>query len=414
MEKTGVTRFEWLQAAVLVLLSPLFLFPKENLAWLFAVIPLLWVIRKMVKREFLERTVIDLPLLIILVMVFITTLSGANASHSLPKAAGLLLGVGLFYAITALLKTEKLLKAGIGFFLFGGFLFSIVGLLGMFTFKVKHLTLLMKLKELLPQINFQLPGAEEGFHPNAVGGTLILIIPLFMVLAFVYWRKKSRRLGFLLLILAGLGFTFGVLLLTQSRGAWLGLLVACIIVFFLFLLKRKIYLIGFLVLLLIFSFIVVPLLLEMDQVKLTTSQAEGTLFFRIQMWNVVMPMIHANPVVGIGLNQFRHHYEVKYKYSHPHNKLLLLAVELGIPGLIAYLALLGCVGYAVVRVWKESDNTWLSLAVLGLGCGQMAHFLFEMTDAVPFGAKVNIFSWLSLALIMAVYNYNFKPGAMEK
>ncbi len=414
MEKTGVTRFEWLQAAVLVLLSPLFLFPKENLAWVFAVIPLLWVIRKIVKMEFLERTVIDLPLLIILVMVLITTLSGANASHSLPKAAGLLLGVGLFYAITALLKTEKLLKAGIGFFLFGGFLFSIVGLLGMFTFKVKHLTLLMKLKELLPQINFRLPGAEEGFHPNAVGGTLILIVPLFMVLAFVYRRKKTRQLRFLLLILAGLAFTFGVLLLTQSRGAWLGLLVACIIVFFLFLLKRKIYLIGFLVLLLIFSFIVAPLLLEMDQVKLTTSQAEGTLFFRIQMWNVVMPVIHANPLVGIGLNEFRYHHEVKYKYSHPHNKLLLLAVELGIPGLIAYLALLGCVGYAVVRVWKNSDNTWLSLAVLGLGCGQLAHFLYEMTDAVPFGAKVNVFFWLSLALIMAVYNYNFKPKAMEK
>ncbi|HLP44655.1 MAG TPA: O-antigen ligase family protein, partial [Candidatus Kapabacteria bacterium] len=315
--KKVLTFFDWAQLAILVLLSPLFLFPREQWTWIFAIVPLLMIARKIINKKFIERTIIDIPLLLILIMVFITTVWKANIVHSLPKIAGLMLGVGLFYAVTAVLKTEKLIKFATILFLCAGVLFSFLGVLGMFTFKVKHLTLLMKLKEWLPQINFNLPGAEEGFHPNAVGGTLVLFIPLFIVLLFAYLWKKVRGNVFeakknllQLFLWTGLAVTFGVLLLTQSRGAWLGLLLACLIGFFSFLLKKKIFLVVFLAAILLFAFIIAPLLLENDQVRLTTRQAEGTLFFRIQLWNVVLPMIHENALMGIGLNEFRYHYEV--------------------------------------------------------------------------------------------------------
>ena len=422
-EGWGAAPFDWIQLLVLVLFSPLFLFPREPWAWILAIVPLLMIVRRIVHKKFFERTLIDIPLGLILLMVLITSVWKANPFHSMPKIAGLVLGVGLFYAVTAVLKTEKLIKIGTILFLCSGILFSFLGVLGMFTFRVKHLTLLMKLKEWLPRINFNLPGAEEGFHPNAVGGTLVLIIPLFMILLLAFLRKKTKTWNNIftnntnngkrltqVFLFVGLAVTLAVLLLTQSRGAWLGLLLACMIGFFLFFLKRKVYLVVFVVFLvgiLLFSFVVAPSLLENDQFRLTTRQAEGTLFFRIQLWNVVLPMIHQHPLLGIGLNEFRYQYEVKHELSHPHNKLLLLAVELGLPALIAYLALLGCMGFAVVRIWKKVGTDWLSLAALGLGCGQLAHFIFEMTDAVPLGAKVNVFFWLSLALIMAIYNYKY-------
>ncbi|TET70287.1 MAG: hypothetical protein E3J56_08305 [Candidatus Aminicenantes bacterium] len=47
-------------------------------------------------------------------------------------------------------------------------------------------------------------------------------------------------------------------------------------------------------------------------------------------------------------------------------------------------------------------------AALGLGCGQMAHFIFGMADSIPLGAKVGIFFWFSLGLIAAMYNYMLK------
>jgi putative inorganic carbon (HCO3(-)) transporter len=427
MKKKEITPFDWVQLAVLLLVSPLFVFPRERFAWIFLVIPLLWVVRKIIGKRFLERTLLDIPILIILVQVLLTTLFAANPSHSFPKVAGLLLAIGLFYAVIALLKTEKLLKVGVILFLGGGFLFSLLGLVGMSTFRVKHLTLLMKIKEALPRIDFNLPGAEMGFSPNAVGGILLLIIPLFMTMLYSYLPEKIKPLKsgcvpfikgkrFPLFLVLGLAVTSGVLLLTQSRGAWVGLALAFMILFFFSLRKRKSVLITIIIVLLVVSFILVPSLLKVDQVQLTTKQAEGTLLFRVQMWDQALPRIYAHPFLGIGLNEFRYLPEIKYNVSHAHNKFFHVAVELGIPALIAYLALLLLTAFMILKTWqsKNTGTGWQKIVILGLGCGQLAHVIFELTDVIPFGAKVGIFPWISLALITAIYNYFIKVYEVPK
>jgi len=393
-------------------------FPGRGFAWIFLVIPLMWVIRKMLNKPFVERTLLDIPILIILVQVLLSTLFAADPSHSFPKVSGLLLAIGLFYAIAALLKTEKLLKMGIVLFLGGGFLFSLLGLAGMYTFKVKHLTLLMKIKEILPQIDFNLPGAEMGFSPNAVGGILILIVPLFITLLYPYLPERIKFLKpgniplikgkrFPSFLVVGLVVTAGVLLLTQSRGSWVGLVLAFGILFFISLCKKKTVLITVIIVLLVFAFILVPSLLKVDQVRLTTKQAEGTLLFRVQVWDQALPRIYEHPFLGIGLNEFRYLPEIKYSVSHAHNKFFHVAVELGIPALIAYLALLFLTGYMIVKTWqyKNTGSQWMKMVIPGLGCGLLAHTIYELTDVIPFGAKVGFFPWISLALIAAVYNY---------
>ncbi|MCP4149224.1 MAG: O-antigen ligase family protein, partial [bacterium] len=229
-----------------------------------------------------------------------------------------------------------------------------------------------------------------------------------------------------ILLFTGLAITLGVLLLTQSRGAFGGMVLAGGLVFFLCLKKKKRKIIIIIVAVALSALLVSTYLSPpgkageaaggvespvkpgvMSQMKLTAKQAEGTLFFRVIMWNKAMPLIYSNPLMGLGMNEFRYRPDVKYSYSHPHNKLFLLAVELGIPALVAYLAMLICMGYMVYFVWtrKRKEQPWQAAAILGLGIGQLAHFLFEMTDAIPFGAKVDGLSWISLALIAAIYNY---------
>jgi len=403
MEKTTVTRFDWLQVGVLVLLSPLFLFPREKFALILLVIPLLWMVRRIIHGHFIQRTLLDIPLLIILFQVLVSSVFVAYPPYVFPKAAGLLLGIGMFYAVTGLLKTEKLLKAGIFLFLAGGSFFSLISLTGMYTFKVKHLNFLEKIKEMFPRLDFNLPGAELGFSPNAVGGILILLVPVFMALLYLYLRDERRAVKYFLGI--GLFIVLAVLLLTQSRGSWMGLIAAFVIFVFLSLRKRKGVLVSVITGLLVVSFLLVPSVLEVDQVKLTTQQAEGTLLFRVQMWDRALPRIAAHPLTGIGLNHFRYLPEVKYDVSHAHNKLIHMAVELGIPAAAAYLALLILTGYMVATLWKKSKVKWLRASVLGLGCGQLAHAIYEITDVIPLGAKVGIFFWLSLALIAAIYNF---------
>ncbi len=403
---------------VLSLAAPLFLFPKERLGLLFLVIPLLWIIRKMTVGSFLRRTPLDLPILVLLIQLLLVTMVRGNPEHGFSKTAGLLLAVGLYYAAVALLESEKLLKAGLVIFLAGGAGFSLLGFLGMYTFKTKHLDLLAKLKEKLPQIHFNLPGAEEGFSPNAVGGTLLLVIPLAALLLASYlpagWTKRlglgednGRRLfkpfftG--ILIALGLLLMLGVLLLTQSRGAWLGLFASAAIVGLWGLRKRKKILGAILIIVLAVSAVLVPALLKWDPVQLTTRQAEGTMLFRLQMWDRALPRAMQHPLLGIGLNEFRYLPEIKYEESHAHNKLFHIMVEMGLPALAAYMALLALAGFMAISTWNRARQGWVRPAALGLGAGLLAQALFEMTDVIPLGSKVGLLSWIAPALLSALF-----------
>jgi putative inorganic carbon (HCO3(-)) transporter len=414
--------FDAVQLAVLIAVSPLFIFPKPRLWWILFLIPLLWLIRKIVKKRFVEPTPLNLPMFIFLAAILVTTLRAADFSHSLPKIAGTFFAIAFFYALIAVLKTGKLIHWAVSLFLAGGFFFSLVGLLGMPTFKVKHLHILMKIKDKLPRIDFGLPGAELGFAPTVVGGILLLIIPLFFVMVIHTWKHKKDTTGnkiFPVLLIVGLPVTGSVLLLTQARGAWAGLFISTVIMglLFLFILmkKKKIYaavLIG-LVVVGIIAGIGIYSITHAGQLRPGLKQAEGTLLFRIQLWDLTVPVISDNPLWGIGLNNFRLIPEVRYFLSHPHNQFLDVAVELGIPALAAFLAILLAMGYMCIQVWRNSRDSRMRIAVLGLGWGQLAHLFFCLTDAIPPGAKVGILSWISLALITGIYNYNLSRQGRE-
>ena len=412
MEKTRNQVFDWVQLALLIVTAPLFLFPRPRYWWIVFIIPLLWITRKFIEKRFIERTPLDLPLFIFLAAVLVSTVRASDFSHNLPKSAGVFFAIGFFYALVALLKTETLLKWAAGLFLTGGIFFSLIGLLGMPTFTDKHLTLLMKIKDKIPRIDFGLPGAELGFAPTVVGGILLLVIPLFVVTAayvYLHPRKSTRNKIYIALLLAGLAITGGVLLLTQARGAWAGLVLSTLIIGILLLmklLKRKRVFAAIIVLFIFLGTIVgigAYSAAHADQLQPGIRQAEGTLLFRFQMWDLAIPLIRANPVWGIGLNNFRLVPEVRYFLSHAHNQFLHEAVELGIPAMIAYMAMLLVMGYICLWVWKTSQNQWLRFTVLGLGWGQLAHLFFCLTDAIPPGAKVGILFWISLALISGLY-----------
>jgi len=286
------TTFDWMQLTLLAVVSPLFIFPKHWTWWLFLVIPLLWGARTWVKGRMVERTLLDIPLFVFLAALTVTTLKAGNYSHGLPKIAGVIFAVVFFYAVVALLKTEKLLKWSVMLFLAGGVGFAIIGLLGMPTFKEKHLHLLMKIKDRLPRLNFGLPGAELGFAPTVVGGMLLLVIPLMVVLAVYYCQSKEETAGntkYIILLLVGLSLTGFVLLMTQARGAWAGLFFGTVILGFIGLLqwmkKRRVYTLVIVGLLVAALLVVIGIYAagQSSQLRPGLKQAEGTLLFRIQL-----------------------------------------------------------------------------------------------------------------------------------
>jgi len=400
---------DWIQFTLIALLAPFFLFPSMKYVWILLIVLFIWIWRLVAKKNFFERTILDWAIFTLAIQVFATCLIVPDLAFSLPKIAGVLFGIIFFYSLIALLKTETLLKAGIVVFLGGGLILSIIGIFGMIRENVKYLDALFKISTLIPKIDFNLPGAEKGFHWNAIGGTIILIIPIYIILIFLYLRQKKENYTvyknnlFLIFLILGAIVINGVLLLTQSRGSWIGLLLSCSILLFPGRQGKKWGL-----LLIFLFFIGYLMLLGFEEIPLGAQEIKAKIIGRMHFWDLAIKSIVDHPGFGIGMNRIRMIPQVGYELAHVHNHLLHTAAELGIPGLVAYLAILIGAAFMCFKIWQKSNIGWMRAIALGLGCGQLAHFIFGMADSIPLGAKVGIFFWFSLALIAAMYNYMLK------
>jgi putative inorganic carbon (HCO3(-)) transporter len=427
-EAAMIARGDWIFFAIVSALAPFFLFPSQGKTWIFFVIPVAWAIRAVVGQRIIERTLIDLPIIVLIVEAFITCIMVTGIERSIPirsyltttrfdyasslsKVAGLVFGIIVYFAIAGLLRQEKLIIPAITAFIGGGFLFSILGLLGMFTFKVKYLTILEKIKDRFPQINFNLPGAEERFQPNAVGGTLLFVIPLVVTMGILsYNRSKdirnSRKVRIITIASATLLlFMLFVVLLTQSRGTWTALILSSIIVAIIARRKPKFRIATAILgaIALVGTGFGYFLLLGKQNLYLGGPEVIGSFSGRGRMWIIGIKTILKHPWTGIGMNQIRFLPEVGYHTSHVHNHLIHTGAEMGIPGLIAYLGILFGLAFMIYHTWKKSKRPALRAAALGLGWGQLAHFIFGMNDSMPLGSKTSIFFWISAALISAIY-----------
>jgi putative inorganic carbon (hco3(-)) transporter len=117
----------------------------------------------------------------------------------------------------------------------------------------------------------------------------------------------------------------------------------------------------------------------------------------------------------MGMNTFRKVMPVRYPLfpppvfpgadlAHAHNNLLQAALDLGIPGLVAYASLWLVASVLLVRVYRRSGHRVYRTIACGLGAGLVAHFVFGMADAIPLGSKLGVVFWLTLALTVALHH----------
>jgi len=89
--------------------------------------------------------------------------------------------------------------------------------------------------------------------------------------------------------------------------------------------------------------------------------------------------------------------------AHAHNVFLQTALDVGIPGLIAYVALLIVATLMCWQTYRDGDPLAQRIA-LGLWGNLVAIHLFGLTDAVALGAKIGLFLWWSLGMIAALHH----------
>lgn len=364
-------------------------------------------------------------------MVLVSLYATFDLAFSAPRVIGIVYGIAVFYAATAFAgRSERHLFWGVACLLLCGLVVAIIGLLGT-QWPVK-LPLLPSITNRLPQI-FRLDAVGAGISPNQVAGTLLWVLPVYIALTVTgIYETRLLRLGTarlrLALLLLGIGLlvVLGTLLLTQSRSAFAGLAAALL---FMTLAARTSRAAVFIAAVLAILMLLVSLWASpvAEWLAGTTPLAPGdlsagapnslpeveeTLDRRLEIWSRALYGLQDFPFTGMGVGTFRRVVPVLYPLllispnrdiAHAHNHLLQSGLDLGLPGLIAYLALWLLAGFMLWRSWRFRQNRWQTALVIGFAGVLIGSFVYGMTDAVALGAKPGFIFWLVLGLIAGMH-----------
>ncbi len=249
------------------------------------------------------------------------------------------------------------------------------------------------------------PGERvQGFmgHYMTQAGVMLLFGALALSL-FVFSREKARFIW-------GLGFFLSViiLILTSTRSAWIGMIIATSVVLFFY--KPKTLVIVPLITVLI-------LLLGPREVKNRALSIFSTRSYsnaqRLEYLKAGIQIIKEYPIFGTGPNTVELEFQnPKYGLSeeakqnvHLHNNILQIAAERGIPTLLAWFVFLVWLFISLARLVPNRDPTLFPLTVAAIAVF-LAHFaagffeynfadaevaaLFFYLTAVPFAQARNL------------------------
>lgn len=418
-----------LEVLVLAVLTPLLLFPRPGWVGWALVLPVIWIIRAARTGRFLAPSPLNLLLVPLLLMGLVSTWATPDLEFSRGKLSGTLLGVLTLFAGAQWIRTRaRLSVAALAFLGIGAALAGFSLLATPFTAKFR---LMAPVLEMLPS-RLAIPVPEGSLNPNPIGGTLILLIPLLLAGTWgllrgeiptgleTRWGRWWKRLT----IWGGLGcssLSLGVLLLTQSRGAWAGLAAAGA-----FLLALRIRWMGrVLVVLVGVGVLATALYLWQAGDSAGDSLHEvGTeigLAARLEIWNRAIYGIQDFAFTGMGMNSFRKVVHLLYPLfllspdqdiASAHNQWLQTALDLGIPGLVAYVALWAAVFRLLWLAGKAASSAWARRLAAGLAAGLFAQFIYLAADAVPLGAKLGIFWWAAVTLAAALFQLECGPARL--
>ena len=132
----------------------------------------------------------------------------------------------------------------------------------------------------------------------------------------------------------------------------------------------------------------------------------------VELWQRAIYMIQDFPYTGIGLGTFSRVAPVLYPFfligpdvtvPHSHNMFLQAGVDLGIPGLVAFIALLTAISFTAVEAVRMAKSTEFGPLAIGLFGGFLVYLTHGLLDYVTHSTKPGIVIWAIIRLIVALY-----------
>lgn len=349
---------------------------------------------------------LGVPCVVLVLFVILGALVSDFPRLTVPKLCGVALGLLLFRAVLVTAGSLFRVRLLVLVYLAAGCAIVVSGIVvnPSWPDKVKFLRAVALQ---IPVLSYGLPGAEVGVNANALGGTTLFFLPLVLVVLGTRWTRWCAQMHPVesVMYFGSAALMTSILLLSQSRTAWVsGLATTAVVVAFGVRTAKGVRAA-------VLSFLVAAAVVLMIWLWPPPAERPSLVSHfggRALPWSLALQAIGDNPVTGVGLGSFRAVAPTMYPATPPidianaHNVFLQVALDAGLPGLLAYLSLLS-VATKMTMDCVRSTGGFSGALCFGLWASLLAVHMFGMTDAIALGAKVSVFFWWNLALIAALH-----------
>ena len=377
--------------------------------YVLAALFLFWPLRWWRQEQGTRPTPLNWSIYFILLWLPVNLWASADRAASWQAAGYLLFGVAIYFACINWPATQKNPSIIVWGLLFFG---AALALASPFLVVLKPFRLFrLPLYEYIQSLTLNL---GETMHLNVLAGALVLILPFW----FALWLWRGRlgvRTSTGLTAARWMPWAVGagtlllgvVVIITQSRGGYLAAAVALLLVLELRW-PRLAY--GAPLPLLVAAVAIWRFGLQAPLELFSSDGSLGGWSGRVEIWTQSLNALYDFVFTGLGIGTFTLVIPLLYPfrvniegYPHAHNLLLQIGLDLGLPGLIAYISiLLNLVSMLLVSLRRSGAA--LDRALTAGAAGSVAAMLVHgLLDAVTWGTKLSFIPWLLFAFITNHY-----------
>jgi putative inorganic carbon (HCO3(-)) transporter len=408
-----LSRIAWFEPFWVLAVGAGLLLPQRVLAAVPDPAPELWrpllialllvggAVRAVAYGRLTRRTPLDWPLLFLILCIPVSLWASADRGVSWVAAGYLIFGLALYFALVnwppAIRRPEIVAWALMGL----GLAIALVAPL-MSRLTVAQFSRLPLLGSVLAGIG---PQRLEDVNVNVLAGSVVLILPLYVSMAL---RRGWKRPWPVVLLAAGALGILAVIVVTRSRGAYLAA-AAGIVVVLVLRWPRLIYAVPVALVAGVIGVCAIGPARSLDALSL--NGALGGLSGRAEVWSRAIFALQDFGITGIGMGTFSRLIPLMYPYltlardfnvDHAHNLFLQVGLDLGIPGLIAYLALL-INAFVLLGSALRRRGTTPAWSVAAGAAGALAAMLVHgMFDATIWNSRPAFVPWVLIALCVLV------------
>lgn len=348
-------------------------------------------------KHSLTSSDIDIPILLFLFVMIISTFTSINIGGSFRDLALHLGGLSFLFVITNSIKDKKTLNIIITVMVFSAFIVSLYGLY-QYVVGVEVEKAWVDVEN-NPDISMRIFSVFG--NPNILAEYLIMTIPLSISLLWISKKPHKKIMFFgmsLVMILC--------LVLTLSRGGWIGFAFSALV--FILLIERRLLL--SLIPLSLGAIYLLPQSI-LNRILSIGNLHDSSNSLRIEIWKITGDIIKDHPIAGVGFGYipFKQTFETYIRTLpayHAHNTYLETAAEIGITGLVVFLFFLFILyKYAIVHLVK-SDDKYIRVMTAGALSGLAAVLAQGGVENILYLPRIIFTFWIMVSFILTLYRIN--------